>query len=116
MGMERVVDLIERRLLMWVEHVRSADASTGGMNRLDRQTDEAVARESPRGDAGFRNQGFELRQVVRSGMQLQVREQLALRFGKFYRLGTREKFGAQTLGGGPQRVAFGSDVFGDNEL
>ena len=54
---------------------------------LDRETHQFLACQRSRGGAGFGDEGFEIRNVVRAGMQFQIGKQLALGFGEL--LGAR---------------------------
>jgi len=75
---ERCVDAIVSDLLVRIEAMRRANGRDESSDRFERQSNQRFPSERASGGAGLGNTDLEIGDVVRAGMQFEIREQLTL--------------------------------------
>jgi hypothetical protein len=77
-GGQRCVDAIVSDLLVRIEAMRRANGRDESSDRFERQSNQRFPSERASGGAGLGNTDLEIGDVVRAGMQFEIREQLTL--------------------------------------
>ena len=94
--------------------MRRAGRGSEARHWLQGKSHQLSAGQRAGGGAGLGQRVFELGQIVLAGMKFQIRQQFALRLGKFFG-GAGHELHSQARGGRSQRIALGGDVFGFDE-